>query len=94
MIVRLHCVPVDKIMNDFKIFNISATPPNISIKDAFKNIFNKKLCDATNRTLELNQNGILVNLFYDYDFEQEEIEKLALIKPFSIDCVNKNRKKR
>ncbi|XP_055305638.1 putative tRNA pseudouridine synthase Pus10 isoform X2 [Sitodiplosis mosellana] len=58
-------------------------PPNISIKDVFKHLFNKKLCETTNRTLEQNQNGILVNVFYDFDMDHEETEKLLGVRPLS-----------
>lgn len=59
----------------------------ISIKDAFKCLFNKKLCKESNRLLEIDQNGILVNLFFDYDAEQQEIEVLDTL----IMGTNKNR---
>lgn len=68
------------------------TAPNISIKDAFKQMFNDKLCKKTNRVLELHQNGVLVNLFYDYEFEQEEIEKLFTLKPKSLHSICDNKK--
>lgn len=71
---------------------IAVTPPNISIKDAFKDIFNAKLCKKTNRMMELHQNGVLVNLFYDYEFEQEEIEKLLNLKPISLNNISENKK--
>lgn len=50
------------------------------------------LCRKTNRTLELHQNGVLVNLFYDYEFEQEEIEKLLKLKPVSLHNISGNKK--
>lgn len=58
--------------------------PCISIKDAYKYLLNKMLSQATNRTIEHNQNGILVNLFYGHDLEKDEIEKLLAVKPFSM----------
>lgn len=64
-------------------FLFTDTPPIISIKDVFKHLFNKKLCETTKRSLELKQNGILVNVFYDYDMEREETDKLLAVKPFS-----------
>lgn len=70
------------IFNNHKHFAV--TPPCISIKDAFKQLLNENLCNATNRSMELNQNGILVNLFYDYDMDQEEIERLLTFKPNSL----------
>ena len=46
------------------------------------------LCKKTNRIIELHQNGVLVNLFYDYENEQEEIEKLLTLKPISLHNLN------
>lgn len=66
--------------------------PCITIKDMFKSLFNKKLCERTNRNLELHQNGILVNLIYDYDLENEEIQKLLSVKPFSLKNAKENRR--
>lgn len=59
-------------------------PPCISIKEVYKYLFNKMLSQATNRSIEQNQSGILVNLFYGHDLEKEEIEKLSAVKPFSM----------
>lgn len=42
--------------------------------------------------MELHQNGVLVNLFYDYEFEQEEIEKLLILKPNSLHNISENKK--
>lgn len=67
-------------------------PPNLSIKDAIKQILNNKLCKATNREIEIHQNGVLVNLFYEYKFEQEEIEKLLLLTPITLKNISGNRK--
>lgn len=46
---------------------------------------NIKLCKATNRELEQNQDGILVNLFFDHDADKEEIERLYIVAPASMD---------
>lgn len=51
---------------------------------------NTKLCKLTGKTLESNQNGILVNVFFDHDAEQMEIKQLDAIAPSS---VNNNSKK-
>lgn len=50
------------------------------------------LCRKTSRILELHQNGVLVNLFYDYEFEREEIEKLLKLKPISLRNIGENKK--
>lgn len=44
---------------------------------------NMRLCKETNRQLEQNQSGILVNVFFDNEAEQEELNRLQSIKPHS-----------
>lgn len=44
---------------------------------------NMKLCKETDRQLEQNQSGILVNVFFENDSEDEELKRLQLIKPHS-----------
>lgn len=46
---------------------------------------NQLLCNRTQRTLELNQNGILVNVFLDNPTDDIEISQLSLIKPYTYD---------
>lgn len=60
----------------------------ISIKDAFKCLFNEKLCKESNRFFD--HNGIQVNLFFEYDAEQEEIEILNNLVPI---CMENNKKR-
>lgn len=45
---------------------------------------NTKLCQSTGKTLEANQNGILVNVFFDHDAEKLEIKRLDAITPPSV----------
>lgn len=59
-------------------------PPNISIKETFKYLMNLKLCKETGRTLEQNQDGVLVNVFLDHEADAEEIERLNAIVPDSM----------
>lgn len=52
---------------------------------------NTKLCKLTGKTLEPNQNGILVNVFFDHEADQAEIEKLNIIAPVSMKNNNTNK---
>lgn len=45
---------------------------------------NTKLCKLTGKTLESNQNGILVNIFFEHEAEQSEIKRLHAIAPSSM----------
>lgn len=53
---------------------------------------NIRLCNATNRKLEQNQNGILVNITLDHDEDEAELEKLKIIYPPSLDNTFRNKK--
>lgn len=63
--------------------NIIAQVPAISMKEIFKFLINIQLCNETKRTLEQNQDGILVNVFFEHDCEKEEIERLKAVHPDS-----------
>lgn len=64
------------------------------MKDAYKILINRKLCIESKRTQEINQNGILINFVFDYEFEQQEVEKLLLLKPTSYIPKGRDRKMR
>lgn len=57
------------------------TAPNISIKETFKYLMNQILCARTQRQQELNQSGILVNVFLENATDDAELNQLNLIKP-------------
>ena len=42
----------------------AAEPPDTSIKDVIKLFVNPKICDKLNKTSEINQSGITVNVFF------------------------------
>lgn len=68
--------------------------PNISIKEVFKYLVNDELCRQTSRKLEHDQSGILVNIFFEHDCENEEINRLELITPDYLKAPNQKGKKR
>lgn len=53
---------------------------------------NTRLCAKTNRSLEQNQDGILVNVFFEHESEADELERLKLIYPKSLDKTFNNKK--
>lgn len=67
------------------------SPEKFSVKDVFKNMLNKKLSEATNRNIEHDQNGILVNIVFDCDIENERIEGLLKVKPSTLKTNKKDR---
>lgn len=56
--------------------SIAEQIPNISIKEIFKFLVNMRLCKETQRTLEQNQNGILVHVSFEHDDDKEEVRRL------------------
>lgn len=72
-------VDINKINMSIALFSVDL--PNISIKEIFKFLINMRLCKETQRTLELNQDGILVNVFFVHDRDQQEIARLSNFKP-------------
>lgn len=64
----------------------------MSMKEVLKYLLNIRFCKATNRTLEQTQNGILVNILFDHDGEQAELDKLKAIHPLSLETTFRNKK--
>lgn len=58
-----------------------AEPPDASIKDVIKLILNPQICDKLNKTFEVNQEGMMVNIFFEYASEDEELKRLWDVKP-------------
>ncbi|KAG4080694.1 hypothetical protein HA402_013224 [Bradysia odoriphaga] len=56
-------------------------PPDTSIKDVIKLIVNPKICDKLNKTFEINQSGIMVNVFFEHADEADELKPLWDVKP-------------
>lgn len=69
-----------------------AHPPCLPLKEVLKYLMNIRFCNATNRTLETDQNGILVNITFDNDGEQAELDKLVSIYPPSLETTFRNKK--
>lgn len=69
-------------------------PPNISVKEILKYLINLKVCAATNKRLEHDQNGILVNVFFEHECENDEISKLELVAPSSFTPSTKRPRRR
>lgn len=57
------------------------TPPDVPLKEVYKSILNPKVCESTRKEFEQNQNGIMVNLYYEYKNDENELEKLKLVDP-------------
>lgn len=64
-----------------RVCTFAAEPPDTSIKDVIKLIVNPKICDKLNKTLEINQSGITVNVFFEHADEADELKPLWDVKP-------------
>lgn len=73
---RLLCRDKSK----FKSFP-TAEPPDASIKDVIKLILNPKICEKLNKTFEINQSGMMINLFFEHAEESDELKPLWDVKP-------------
>lgn len=60
---------------------MTAEPPDTSIKDVIKLILNPKICERLNKTFEINQSGMMINLFFEHDEESDELKPLFDVKP-------------
>ncbi|KAJ6647621.1 putative tRNA pseudouridine synthase Pus10 [Pseudolycoriella hygida] len=82
IIVSLRRLSIWVALNEkFPKYFSSTDPPDVSIKDVVKLILNPKICEKLNKTLELNQSGIMINLFFEYPEESEELKPLWEVKP-------------
>lgn len=59
----------------------TAEPPDASIKDVIKLILNPKICEKLNKTFEVNQSGMMINLFFEHVDESDELKPLWDVKP-------------
>lgn len=73
-------------------FFFLAQMPGITSKEVLKYLVNLQLCKATDRKIDQNQTGILVNLFFDHENEAEELERLKLVYPKSLDETFRHKK--
>lgn len=64
-----------------KFYLFTAEPPDASIKDVIKLILNPKICEKLNKTFEINQCGMMINLFFEHSEESDELRPLWDVKP-------------
>lgn len=50
--------------------------PDTPLKEIFKQLINPKVCAKINKTFEQNQNGMIINIFFDHEKEKFELEQL------------------
>lgn len=53
--------------------------PDIPLKEVLKTLLVPKICDLTKKTFD--QNGMMVNIFLDYDQEDAEMSVVPQLKP-------------
>lgn len=53
--------------------------PDIPLKEVLKTLLVPKICDLTQKTFD--QNGMMVNIFLDYDQEDAEMSVVPQLKP-------------
>ncbi|KXJ72497.1 hypothetical protein RP20_CCG017875 [Aedes albopictus] len=60
-------------------FEKEGPPPDVSVKDAFKMVLNRKLEEALGKPFSVN--GVAINVLFKYAKDDEEIRLLAKVKP-------------
>ncbi|XP_062558792.1 putative tRNA pseudouridine synthase Pus10 [Armigeres subalbatus] len=60
-------------------FSKDSSPPDVTVKDAFKMVLNRKLEEALGKPFSVN--GIAINILFKYAKEDEEIRLLEKVKP-------------
>ncbi|XP_055625856.1 putative tRNA pseudouridine synthase Pus10 [Toxorhynchites rutilus septentrionalis] len=60
-------------------YDNSSSPPDVTVKDAFKMILNRKLEEKLKRPFSTN--GVMVNVFFKYADEERELLLLEKVKP-------------
>jgi tRNA pseudouridine synthase 10 len=55
--------------------------PDVPLKEVIKLIVNPQICNLTNRTWDRDQTGIMANIFFTYERDNEEMELLAKVNP-------------
>lgn len=53
--------------------------PDIPLKEVLKTLLVPKICDLTKKTFD--QNGMMLNIFLEYDREDEELRVVPQLKP-------------
>lgn len=59
----------------------AAEPPDVPLKEIVKVLINPKLCALLDKSFELQQNGLMVNVFFEHEQDEAELLKLYDVKP-------------
>lgn len=59
----------------------TAEPPDVPLKEIVKMMINPKICSLLGKIFEQNQNGLMVNVFFEHDQDEAELLRLYDVKP-------------
>lgn len=59
----------------------TAEPPDVPLKEVIKLIVNPQVCAQLGKQFEQNQNGLMVNVFYEHDDSAGEVRQLVKVNP-------------
>lgn len=56
-------------------------PPDVPLKEIVKQLINPSICTKLNKTFEQNQNGLMINVFFEHENESAEMQTLFNVNP-------------
>lgn len=66
---------------NFFINLLLAEPPDVPLKEIVKTLINPKICDKLGKEFEQNQNGLMINIFFEHEDESKELQQLYNVNP-------------
>lgn len=61
--------------------SFAAEPPDVPLKEVIKLLVNPKICDRLGKAFEVNQNGMMINVFYEHEDSAAEVQQLTEVNP-------------
>lgn len=61
--------------------NRAAEPPDVPLKEVIKLLVNPQICARLGKAFEVNQNGMMINVFYEHEDSAAEVLQLLDVNP-------------
>lgn len=59
----------------------TAEAPDVPIKEIVKQLINPKICKRLGKEFEINQSGMMINVFFEHEDEDKELQTLYNVNP-------------
>lgn len=60
---------------------LAAENPDVPLKEVIKLLVNPRLCTALGKEFDPNQNGMMINVFYEHADDAAEVQQLTEVNP-------------